>query len=238
MKKLLVVVMAVVVVLSLGTTAALAAKPVAEADPDNAWVTYNGNGAPSGQHYTLNIIAIENDKLDLRSDMDGGNGHRIFVYENGRSKIQLIEGPDFAVLDCVASKGDVAQFQLPDPVLSASDNTDTGSWETAYAVYVRALGSNNGGSANISTEMDKDGYLYTGQIVELSKKAAGNNKFTDVTKQLLSVRYDIDGDGRDENVPLFGVDGADYFWNYDNAGLKHAQLRFYPLESRTIPWED
>jgi hypothetical protein len=31
-----------------------------------------------------------------------------------------------------------------------------------------------------------------------------------------------------ERTPLFGDALTDYFWQYDNSGLKLAQLRFYP----------
>ena len=35
-------------------------------------------------------------------------------------------------------------------------------------------------------------------------------------------------------VPLFSSLGTDYFWSYDNNGLKLAQLRFYPISTTTI----
>jgi hypothetical protein len=37
----------------------------------------------------------------------------------------------------------------------------------------------------------------------------------------------VDGDGTEERYPLFDDELEDYFWNYDNKGLKVAQLRFY-----------
>ena len=35
-------------------------------------------------------------------------------------------------------------------------------------------------------------------------------------------------------VPLFSTLGTDYFWQYDNNGLKLAQMRFYPISTTTI----
>lgn len=32
-----------------------------------------------------------------------------------------------------------------------------------------------------------------------------------------------------EQIPLFGADVDEYFWEYDNCGLKLAQLRFYEV---------
>ena len=55
-----------------------------------------GNGALSGPHYNLNIIGVPKDKA---ADMTGDNGHRIFVPLDGKARIMLIEGDDFAVLD-------------------------------------------------------------------------------------------------------------------------------------------
>jgi len=41
---------------------------------------------------------------------------------------------------------------------------------------------------------------------------------------------DLDGDGdADDTVNIFDPSLYDYFWNYENRGLRLAQLRFYPL---------
>src|SRR5215213_5641767 len=42
----------------------------------SALTATTGNGAPSGAHYTLNIIGVPKDESP---DFSGGNGHRIFV---------------------------------------------------------------------------------------------------------------------------------------------------------------
>ncbi|HEU4514109.1 MAG TPA: hypothetical protein VFR87_13465 [Nocardioidaceae bacterium] len=41
------------------------------------------------------------------------------------------------------------------------------------------------------------------------------------------VYYDLDGDGTAELIPLFDDRLEDYFWDYENQGLRIAQLRFY-----------
>ncbi|HEX5769891.1 MAG TPA: hypothetical protein VFY11_02930, partial [Nocardioidaceae bacterium] len=69
--------------LTLGTVAA----------PALAGVDATGNGAPSGSHYTLNVIGVSKDKV---ASMDGNNGSRIFVPLWGKAKINLTEG-DFGV---------------------------------------------------------------------------------------------------------------------------------------------
>ena len=44
---------------------------------------------------------------------------------------------------------------------------------------------------------------------------------------LLYVYADVDGDGVIDRMPLFDSRLEDYFWQYDNQGLKLVQLRFY-----------
>ena len=66
-------------------------------------------------------------------------------------------------------------------------------------------------------------YCATGaQIVFLSKKASAGD-FTDVTQQLLFYC----SASSNKLQPIFSPSNFTYFWDYDNNGLKHAQLRFY-----------
>jgi hypothetical protein len=57
----------------------------------------------------------------------------------------------------------------------------------------------------------------------------GGSKFTNVSKQLLCVVADINGDGTLDRVPLFDDRRQSYFWQYDNNGLRIAQMRFYEV---------
>src|SRR5262249_37882233 len=110
-----------------------------------------GNGAPSGSHYTLNIIGVPKGKTD---DMTDNNGSRILVMLNGGEnatslngkpysaldKVNTISltpapaGESFGVLDANATDTTGAAFQLPADVSSA------------WTVWARALGT-PGGSA-------------------------------------------------------------------------------------------
>src|SRR5262245_23826633 len=69
-------------------------------------VDVTGNGAPSGQHYNLNIIGTTAKKMEV------DNGNVIFVPLAGKTKISLLEGDDFQVLDKNGTDGE-AVFQLP-----------------------------------------------------------------------------------------------------------------------------
>ena len=134
MKKLIAIALAVSLVLALavGSGIALADKP---GNPEDG---YNGNGAPSGPHYNLNIIGVPKDKT---ATMDNNSGHRIFVKLDGKSRILLTEGP-FQVLDANGTDG-LAAFQLPNP-------DPDGDGTTVYSVYARALGK-PGGKATMNT---------------------------------------------------------------------------------------
>ena len=212
-----------------------------------AAVTETGNGAPSGAHYTLNVIGVPKDKSPT---FDGGNGHRIFVGlgKTGASttRIDLTLG-DFAVLDANGTDGRAA-FQLPNP---DSDGDGT----TTYSVYVRALGK-PGGKATVQScyEDDlgtwcavdfEDGVL----PVTLERTKGGVAKFTNVSKDLLYVDYCTAWDaGLDtilgteddvctnvDQIGLFSNNLLSYYWSYSNEGLKLAQFRFYEVPTDT-PW--
>ncbi|MDD1706154.1 MAG: hypothetical protein LUQ12_03850 [Methanoregulaceae archaeon] len=184
-----------------------------------------GNGAISGKHYNLNLIGMEkNDKLPN----DANSGARIFVNLVGRSKIYLKEGTDFGVTDADATDGR-GEFMLPPPVNEYENGEYAGPGR--YQVFIRALGKPGPATATLSScvEYMENGELITEcstgeeNIVEL-QRVKGQPKFDDVTRELTTVvidgvRYDI-----------FDEAFATYLWAYDNDGLKHVQLRFYPIE--------
>jgi hypothetical protein len=213
----------------------------------------NGNGAPSGTHYSLNILG----KTQCAgSDLTGSNRHTIQVllnYDDGsqngqlftdldrRNKIFLSEGP-FKVLDGNACDSNGAQFQLPsNPYTCPVDDPDCLNTDPTfqnYLVYVRALGK-PGGSATMTTcgvgagEDDilgnSDDEIICSEENVLLVRSKGQSKFTNKTKELTTIRADIDGDGDTERVGIFADDLYSYFWDYDNQGLRLAQLRFYPV---------
>lgn len=113
-----------------------------------------GSGYPQGPHeYQLNIIGHPGVITDNTDGDWGGNGHRIHVPLQGKTKISLYEG-DFAVLDANATDGEGA-FQLPAPGLDAYIIGDPGDAdvESDYSVFIRPLGK-PGGWATITTCAD------------------------------------------------------------------------------------
>ncbi|MCA8922684.1 MAG: hypothetical protein KDD82_12800 [Planctomycetes bacterium] len=182
-----------------------------------------GNGAPNGAHYTLNLIGVPKSKS---AAMDDNNGRRIFVRLEGKSRILLSQGPDFQVLDANATDGSGA-FQLPNP---DPDNDGV----TEYSVFARALGKPGGGASLTPAAVDPvTGDVYYSVETAVFVREKGGSKFTNVSRELLYVQVDLDGDGVLERLPLFDERLQDYFWDYDNGGLKLVQLRFYPVATDT-----
>lgn len=198
----------------------------------SAAVTSTGNGAPSGAHYTLNIIGVSHDK---NASMDGLGGHVIFVDLGTRkpaepvtTKIMLNQSAsagEFAVLDKNGTDG-VARFSLPAP--------------GTYSIWARALGT-PGGEAKITTcaediADDLDGGVeFPGDICstqfEAFVRGTKADQFRDVTFNLTHI---VLPDGSDPalacgatTVSLFNPCLEGYFWKYDNNGLKLLQVRFY-----------
>jgi len=185
---------------------------------NNQAVAGNGNGAPSGSHYNLNIIGVPKGKT---ADMTGTNGHTIFVPLSGSCRINLSEG-DFNVSDRNCTDGP-AVFSLPNP-----DPDNDGI--TAYSVYARALGKPGGTSTTTTCATDPvTGDLWCSTESMVLVRSTGKSSFTNVSKQLLYVYADFDGDGTIDRQPLFGDAALDYYWQYNNNGLKLAQLRFYEI---------
>jgi hypothetical protein len=182
-------------------------------------VAGTGNGAPSGPHYNLNIIGVPKNKTP---DMTGDNGHRIFVPLQGKANIWLSQGEDFGVLDANGTDGNGASFQLPNP-----DPDNDGI--TEYSVWARALGTPGGWSTTTTCAYDLAGELWCSVYSMVLVRDKGGSKFDNVTKELLYVYVDLNGDGTAERYPLFSDALINYFWGYDNHGLKLAQLRFYEI---------
>lgn len=144
----------------------------------------------------------------------------------------LIEGDDFAVLDANGTDGS-ASFQLPNP-------DPDGDNMTSYSIWMRALGK-PGGGAIITTcadaDLSDDYYeVCSAEYLEVERQK-GKPRFENVSKTLLTilVEEDItftDGDGIEQTIEsgrytIFDEAFEDYFWEYDNNGLKLLQLRFY-----------
>ena len=193
-----------------------------------------GNGAPNGPHYELGIIGVSNPKTQ---PLTGSNRHTIFVGLGANKKgadvitnIYLTQGP-FGVCDgngfdpAYDCNGDVvaaagAVFQLPCDTLTDTCLTGTSQ---AYTIWARALGKPGGNAivTTCATDLTNAVICDTDNSV-LLLRGSGQQKFKDVTKQLTTIVTTLG------TISLFQDGFLNFFWQYDNSGLKLAQVRFYP----------
>jgi hypothetical protein len=179
-----------------------------------------GNGAPNGPHFDLNLIGVSN----VLTQGNAG-GSVIHVPLNGSCQIGLQQG-DFQVLDSNCTDGS-AGFQLPNP-----DPTNSGT--TTYSVFVRALGKPGGSSTQTTCATDPTtGETFCSVFSSVQTRTKGQQTFTNVSKELLFI-YFIDSTGKLVRVPLFDPSLENFYWQYDNKGLKNLQMRFYQVAT-TVP---
>jgi hypothetical protein len=219
---------------------------LAAAVATSAWA---GNGAPSGAHYNLNIIGVENPKS---STLTGSDRHTIFVGLGSKKPaapvttdiwlvpgdFQVCDGNGFdAAHDCagqpVGRGMDGAVFQLPCNTAIPTDYGCAGGTASAsYTVWGRALGQ-PGGSALITTcAYDETGtrICSSENTVNVFSRGHGKQVFQNVTSALTTlqnVTFFLDGVEVFGDVSLFNTALEDYLWQYDNNGLRLAQIRFY-----------
>lgn len=182
-------------------------------------------GNPSTALYKFNIIGVSSPKdVSLTNDQ----GKRMFVLLNGHSTINLQKG-DFDIIDANATDKDGGLFQLPDP---DPDNDGV----VSYQVWVRTVGT-PGGHANIKTCFTSDGTgaVEAGTFCSLEttvdlKRDAGKPAVYNVTKELLTACINTDLDPQcDQRVFLFDDGTSGWLWDYNNQGLKIAQVYFFPI---------
>ncbi|NNE83511.1 MAG: hypothetical protein HKN28_06030 [Alphaproteobacteria bacterium] len=167
-----------------------------------------------------------------------GNGFDA-AYDGCDSDFTEVNGKDGAVF-MLPCNTNIGTDDDPDIVLTECDLADQDNI-ASYSVWVRGLGK-PGGSATVTTCATAEGDLYCSLENAVVTRSKGKSEFTDVTNELTSLRVNFcdgeiidNGDGTGicdgttsrERIALFSGDTEDWFWNYDNKGLRLAQLRFY-----------
>src|SRR6266851_5870479 len=241
-KKLIWYFVAVAIVALFGATAAFAGNST------------TGNGAPSGPHYNLTILGSKTCK---NPPLLGGNRHTIFVplvtsgdlpgtepdTVSPDTAIWLTQGP-FAVcdgnacdpaFDCSGAQIQPAGavFQLPCDILVGGTVAPCTGNSAAYTVWAEALGK-PGGNAQITTcatDIATNTVVCSTSNVVLVRTTSKPH-FSNVTDQLTSLTCtsttcpNLCSSGSCI-FELFAAGFQSFFWDYDNAGLKNAQIRFY-----------
>ncbi len=215
-----------------------------------------GNGAPNGTHFNLNLLGkttCPGDDLkgtnrhsimtliDLSDpDPNGKLGDvtcsatsdspDCLVNLDRRNKIFLGPGVDFQVTDGNACDKDGAALTLPSNIA------------TDWSIYVRELGKPGGtgdlvtcGISDMGTADTSDDEVVCSMVNVPLERKTGKSTFRNVTTELTTIAYQIpirDAGGSiigwaSATASLFDPDFYQYFWDYDNNGLRLIQLRFY-----------
>jgi hypothetical protein len=226
MKKIVITSLIVVVLVGLGV---VFANGIGNSIPDN------------GKHYQINIIGVPKGKT---ADMSNPNRRTIFVNlgNNGAitTKINIVPNTadpcDFDVLDGNGTDGE-ATIAVPYDTLG----------DLSYNVYAIALGK-PGGSVHVDAEVT----FTNGDIALLEtsfdlKRNTGQPTVKNISNIFRASGWiDTNGSGVEDsgdttftNVWVFNLPNLeDYYWNYDNSGLQHMQVRFYQTTSgsySTVP---
>ena len=201
----------------------------------------------------------------LSEQCKGKNGDNCSVSANTQIKLTnggtTVDRGAFDVVDADGTDG-YAELMVADPFEDtdspcygdSSRNTGTVCTEAAsYHIFARVRGKGQMGIAlcfcddpdiDVGSEecpADNEYCATPGVLDSTSMKG----KATDITKNLLTVCADVDGDGTTDGVGLFdnfatndndGIDGNEgevndesYFWTVDNNGVRNAELRFFPV---------
>jgi len=224
MKKLAAIVLAVVMVASLGTGIAFAG--IGSDIPDN------------GTHYNLNIIGVPKGKT---ADMTDSNRHTIFVPldRNGYAapvKIYVMRNVDnptqFQVLDGNACDANGATILVPfEDYGTLSFNVYAASLgKPGYTVHVEATAEFSGNTtADLlmgSFDLPRDKGKPTVMNISNIFRASGwiDNCGTIGVQDPCDTTF--------TNVWVFNIPTLlSYYWDYDANGMKHMQVRFYPTTS-------
>jgi hypothetical protein len=209
------------------------------------FVQLNGGGEVTSKGRKNSQLASSDvNKIFLCNSTNGENDYN----KDTRCDDWIADNPnqDFGVIDANATNSDGALFALPDPCADADPST---ACTPTYAIWARVKAGS--GSATITTCADESGSGFDGSDdiwcgdngITLDKQTY--HKATNVSENLLymtlyiddSVDTDLaaciggpgatDGDEDEYDIYLFDNCFENYFWNYDNNGLKNLELRFY-----------
>ncbi len=220
------------------------------------WAAYYGIIHPGEEVPDNPYLCTEEEYAEA---LHGGRGKQTGGWDglDKTNKILLTPNQDdlFQVLDANATDQDGAEFTMPDDV-----NTSYRVYARALGKPGGKAAMTLCANETEETWDEEDGLLETWCSINQAVLTRENGKprTEDVTDALftMTILFDLadaaDLTGKDENlaiclaenglldmsgdglqvidVPIFHTCFEDYFWNYDNSGLKLLQLRFYQVQ--------
>lgn len=210
----------------------------------------------SGPHYNLNIIGVPKDKT---VDMKDTGGHTIFVPLNANGEVPRnvkiyyepnVGEPDkFTVKDRNATDDNEATVLVPYEY--CEDETAGCTNLVSFNVYAIGLGKPYG-NAMITVNCTYSDDVVDGDASECEavqtgsfeiKRKRGKPKREDITDAFRvtgcldknSSGVCDDGDLQFQDLWIFNLQELlEYYWDYQNNGLKLMQTRFYPTTSGCV----
>ncbi len=182
-----------------------------------------GDNKPSGNHYSLNLVGVPDDKYDNFYD-DEKSEESIYVGLGGNSKVMVRKTTQDEGFGIINANGleDRALFQLPT------------SSETEYQLFVRPLGIPRAESQphDVDPSTNED-IASMGASILVRKDGADRD--ADIASKLSTVNVaaeDLNGDDVIDELDIATYKIFDevlegYLWEYNDEGLKVSQLRFY-----------
>ncbi len=212
-----------------------------------AVLAQNGNPCPGDKEYQVNLIGVPKDK---NPDMTNTNGARIFVPLSGPTNIYMTGDTDtatdglqcgnsFKVLDANGTDGSATLLVPCTPVNSTSTSPGV-----CFDVFATPLGTPNGkADVDVVCEFDATVVLadvtadmcVLGNIDFSLERGKGKPVQQDITPFMrASGCFDTNASGTCDkgekafnNIWIFNLEALeDYYWIYDNEGLRVAQIRF------------
>ena len=163
----------------------------------------NGNGAPSGFHYNINIIGVPH---DMNENFDGGNGARIFV-DREETTWFYVHGADqpFEICDHDATDNYCGSSRADPGIIIPYTG---GSYDVQ--IYVRLLGPADSSLKWRSYKWEDEDWVQFGAFT-LNRE---DKKFQVKTDDLLADGFE------------------DILWEmYDKTNFRHLQMRIYLEET-------
>ena len=176
-----------------------------------AQVLTGGRRGPSGPAHTVTLVVPSGNRT---ANLGAIQGAALALQASDSTTVRLLSGPS-AVVDADGLDGE-ATLQLP--------NTGAGG-ATTYALYVRLLGKPAAWKDDTGSVRDDDGAEW--QPVYSTVTAPGAGESVNIASQLLTISIDLNNDGYIERYSLFDARLQNYFWRFDGANQKVAQVRLY-----------
>jgi hypothetical protein len=202
MRKLSLVALPLVALLAFGGTA--------ESTEESDLEAVAEEGASSRGPFRVTLVGVPPGKTAGKT---GRDGRRLFVSLSGKSDIYVGVGPRFEILDANGTDG---------RALMSCARSAAGAAEPQVQIWARWIGETDRGMDTRRCEKD----AATRETYCSVSSYTAREEETNVTRELLTVTYDIDGDGDYEIVPMFDPSLENRFWRGDEDGFRRATLRF------------